>query len=138
MTHKMNIKTRSKRTKRQNVRRAGDIIPQHACLSHAFVLLYEYLKHTKVKVINRQTDIIPQLACLSHAFVLLYEYLKHTKVKVINRQKLVRAFFCIHKKQVITFTGNYTNILTFMTNLTLKVKVKVTSFQTCLRYLDDQ
>ena len=62
----MNINTRSNRTKRQNVRRAGDIIPQQACLSHALVLLYEYLKHTKVKVTNRQTDIIPQYACLSN------------------------------------------------------------------------
>ena len=36
--------------------------------------------------------------------------------------------------KVVAFTRNYT----FKANLTLKVKVKVTSFQTHLRYLNDQ
>ena len=40
--------------------------------------------------------------------------------------------------QVVAFTRNYTQFLSFNTSLTLKDKVKVTSFQTRLRYLDDQ
>ena len=40
--------------------------------------------------------------------------------------------------KVVAFTRNYTKFLSFKANLTLKVKVKVTSFQTYLRYLDDQ
>ena len=39
--------------------------------------------------------------------------------------------------KVISFTRNYTKYLSFKVNLTLKVKVKVTSFQKYLRYLDD-
>ena len=34
--------------------------------------------------------------------------------------------------------GNYTKFLSFKANMTLKFKVKVTSFQTHQRYLDDQ
>ena len=37
--------------------------------------------------------------------------------------------------EVVAFTRNYTS---FKANLTLKVKIKVTRFQTHLRYLDDQ
>ena len=37
----------------------------------------------------------------------------------------------------VTFKRNYTKFLSLKSNLTLKVKVKVTSFQTYLRYLDD-
>ena len=37
--------------------------------------------------------------------------------------------------KVVAFTMNYTKFLAFKANLTLKVKVKVTSFQTHLRYL---
>ena len=40
--------------------------------------------------------------------------------------------------KVVAFTMNCTKCLSFKANLTLKVKVKVTSFQTHLRYLDDQ
>ena len=40
--------------------------------------------------------------------------------------------------KVVAFTRNYTKFLSLKANLTLKVKVKVTSFQTCLGYLDDQ
>ena len=40
--------------------------------------------------------------------------------------------------KVVSFTRNYTKCLSFKANLTLKVKVKVTSFQSHLRYLDDQ
>ena len=40
--------------------------------------------------------------------------------------------------KAVAFTKNYTKCLSLKANLTLKVKVKVTSFQTCLRYLDDQ
>ena len=40
--------------------------------------------------------------------------------------------------KVVAFTRNYTIFLSLKTNLTLKVKVKVTSFQTSLRYLDKQ
>ena len=40
--------------------------------------------------------------------------------------------------KVVGFTRNYTKSLSLKANLTLKVKVKVTSFQTRLRYLDDQ
>ena len=40
--------------------------------------------------------------------------------------------------KVVTFTRNYTNVLSLKANLTFKVKVKVTSFPTRLRYLDDQ
>ena len=40
--------------------------------------------------------------------------------------------------KVVAFTRNCTKFSSFKTNLTLKVKVKVTSFQTYLRYLDDQ
>ena len=40
--------------------------------------------------------------------------------------------------KVIAFTRNYTKFLRFKANLTLKVKVKVISFETHLRYLDDQ
>ena len=38
--------------------------------------------------------------------------------------------------KAVAFTRNYTKFLSLKANLTLKVKV--TSFQTCLRYLDDQ
>ena len=38
--------------------------------------------------------------------------------------------------KVVAFTRNYTIFLSFKANLTLKVKV--TSFQTHLRYLDDK
>ena len=37
--------------------------------------------------------------------------------------------------KAVAFTRNYTIFLSLKSNLTLKVKVKVTSFQTCLRYL---
>ena len=37
--------------------------------------------------------------------------------------------------KVVAFTRNYTS---FKANLNLKVKVKVTRFQTHVRYLDDQ
>ena len=37
--------------------------------------------------------------------------------------------------KVVAFTRNYTS---FKAHLTLKVKVKVTRFETHLRYLDDQ
>ena len=40
--------------------------------------------------------------------------------------------------KAVAFTRNYTKFLSLKSNLTLKVKVKVTSFQTCPRYLDDQ
>ena len=40
--------------------------------------------------------------------------------------------------KVFAFTRNYTKFLSFKANLTLKVKVKFTCFQTHLRYLDDQ
>ena len=40
--------------------------------------------------------------------------------------------------KVVAFTRNYIKFLSFKVKLTLKVKVKVTSFQTRLRYLDDQ
>ena len=40
--------------------------------------------------------------------------------------------------KVVAFTRNNTKFVSFKTNLPLKVKVKVTSFQTHLRYLDDQ
>ena len=40
--------------------------------------------------------------------------------------------------KAVAYTRNYTEFLSLKSNLTLKVKVKVTSFQTCLRYLDDQ
>ena len=40
--------------------------------------------------------------------------------------------------KVVAFTRNYTESLSLKANLTLKVKVKVTSFQTSLRYSDDQ
>ena len=38
--------------------------------------------------------------------------------------------------KVVAFTRNYIKFLSFKVKLTLKVKV--TSFQRCLRYLDDQ
>ena len=40
--------------------------------------------------------------------------------------------------KVVAFTRNYTFFLSLKADYTLKAKVKVTSFQTCLRYLDDQ
>ena len=40
--------------------------------------------------------------------------------------------------KAVAFTRNYIKFLSLKANLTLKVKVKVTSFQTCLRCLDDQ
>ena len=40
--------------------------------------------------------------------------------------------------EVVALTRNYTKFLSLKANMTLKVKVKVTSFQTRLRYLDDQ
>ena len=40
--------------------------------------------------------------------------------------------------KVVAFTRNYTKCLSLKANLTFKVKVKDTSFQTRLRYLDDQ
>ena len=40
--------------------------------------------------------------------------------------------------KVVSFTMNYTKFLSFKGYLTLKVKVKVTSFQTHLKHLDDQ
>ena len=40
--------------------------------------------------------------------------------------------------KAVASTRNYTKFLSLKANLTVKVKVKVTSFQTCLRYLDDQ
>ena len=40
--------------------------------------------------------------------------------------------------KVVAFTMNYTKFLNVKANLTLKVKVKVTSYLTRLRYLDDQ
>ena len=40
--------------------------------------------------------------------------------------------------KVVAFTRNYTKFLSLKANLTLKINVKVTSFQTHLRYLDDQ
>ena len=40
--------------------------------------------------------------------------------------------------KVVAFTRNYTKYFNFKANLTLKVNVKVTSFQTQLIYLDDQ
>ena len=42
-----------------------------------------------------------------------------------------------HGSTVVAFTRKYINFLSFKANLTLKVKVKVTSFQTRLRYLHD-
>ena len=44
----------------------------------------------------------------------------------------------LNGSKVVAFTRNYTKFLSLKANLTLKVKVKVTSFQTRLRYLDDQ
>ena len=38
--------------------------------------------------------------------------------------------------KVVAFTINYTKFLSFKDNLSLKVKVKVTSFQTHLRHLN--
>ena len=38
----------------------------------------------------------------------------------------------------VAFTMNYTKFISLKANLTLKVKVKVTSFQTRPRNLDDQ
>ena len=38
--------------------------------------------------------------------------------------------------KVVAFTKNNTKLLSFRANLTLKVKVKVTSFQTRLKHLD--
>ena len=43
----------------------------------------------------------------------------------------------LNGSKVVAFTRNYTKFLSFRANLTLKVKVKVTSFQTYLGYLDD-
>ena len=43
-----------------------------------------------------------------------------------------------YDSKVVAFTRNKIKFLSFKANLTLKVKVKVTSFQTHLRYLDDQ
>ena len=40
--------------------------------------------------------------------------------------------------KVVAFTRNCTKFLSLKVTLTLKVKVKVISFQTHLRYLDDQ
>ena len=40
--------------------------------------------------------------------------------------------------KVVAFTRKYTKFLNLKANLTLKVKVKITSVQTHLRYLDDQ
>ena len=40
--------------------------------------------------------------------------------------------------KVVAFTKNYIKFLSLKTNLTLKFKVKVTSFLTHLRYLNDQ
>ena len=40
--------------------------------------------------------------------------------------------------KVVAFTRNYTKFLSLKANLTLKVKIKITSFQTRLRYLVDQ
>ena len=39
--------------------------------------------------------------------------------------------------KIVALTKNY-KFVRLKANLTLKVKVKVTSFQICLRYLDDQ
>ena len=38
--------------------------------------------------------------------------------------------------KVVAFTRNHTKFLSFKANLTIKVKVKVTSFQTHLKHLD--
>ena len=38
--------------------------------------------------------------------------------------------------KAVAFTRNYTKFLSLKANLTLKVKVKLTSFQTHLRHLD--
>ena len=43
----------------------------------------------------------------------------------------------LNGSKTVAFTRNYTKFLSLKANLTLKVKVKVTSFQTYLRYLDD-
>ena len=40
--------------------------------------------------------------------------------------------------KVVAFTTNYTRFLSLKANLTLKVKIKVTSLQTSPGYLDDQ
>ena len=40
--------------------------------------------------------------------------------------------------KVVVHTRNYTKFLSLKANLTLQVKVKVTSFQTRPRYLNDQ
>ena len=42
-----------------------------------------------------------------------------------------------HGSKVAAFTRNYTTFISLKANLTLKVKIKVNSFQTRLRYLDD-
>ena len=43
-----------------------------------------------------------------------------------------------YSSKVVAFTMNHTKFLGFKANLTLKVKVKVTSFQNNTRHLDDQ
>ena len=40
--------------------------------------------------------------------------------------------------KTVAFTRNCTKFLSLKANLTLKVKVKITTFQTRLRYLDNQ
>ena len=40
--------------------------------------------------------------------------------------------------KVGAFTRNHTKFSSFKVNLTLKIKVKVTNIQNCMRHLDDQ
>ena len=44
----------------------------------------------------------------------------------------------LNGSKVVAFTRDYTKFFSLKANLTLKVKVKATSFQTRLRYLDVQ
>ena len=63
-----------------------------------------------------------------------HKFLEWSKT-FIQRSSLKLKFLlinscCIHKKS--------TKFLSFKANLTLKVKVRITSFQNCIRHLDDE
>ena len=56
---------------------------------------------------------------------------------MINTEhKLKLKFLAVEHSKIVAFTWDHTKVLSFQANLTLKVKVKFTSFQTNLIYID--
>ena len=94
-------------------------------------------KQIKVKFQIGQFKSLKQIFCKFEGQIDLegqgQQFLTIQDLKMINTQLRLKAEFPNGSKG-IAFTKNYTKFFSFKANLTLKAKVKVTSFQTHLRH----